>query len=106
MNRIRKGDQVLVITGKNKGQRGDVLRVDGDRVFVSMNLLFGVPREARWCTSARLAAFVGKVTTESSERSLHGERETIGNNAQEERTRRRSHRRPSATLVRRAALPY
>ena len=24
-----------VITGKNKGQRGDVLRVDGDRVFVS-----------------------------------------------------------------------
>ena len=35
MNRIRKGDQVIVITGKNKGQRGDVLRVDGDRVFVS-----------------------------------------------------------------------
>ncbi|MFC4764458.1 50S ribosomal protein L24 [Dyella koreensis] len=40
MNRIRKGDQVLVITGKNKGQRGDVLRVDGDRVFVSnVNLI-------------------------------------------------------------------
>ncbi len=35
MNRIRKGDQVIVITGKNKGQRGDVLRVEGDRVFVS-----------------------------------------------------------------------
>jgi large subunit ribosomal protein L24 len=35
MNRIRKGDQVLVIAGKNKGQRGDVLRVDGDRVYVS-----------------------------------------------------------------------
>ncbi|SEJ52827.1 50S ribosomal protein L24 [Frateuria terrea] len=35
MNRIRKGDQVLVIAGKNKGQRGDVLRVDGDRVFVA-----------------------------------------------------------------------
>ncbi len=35
MNRIRKGDQVLVITGKNKGQRGDVLRVAGDRAFVS-----------------------------------------------------------------------
>ncbi|MEI7036045.1 50S ribosomal protein L24 [Fulvimonas yonginensis] len=35
MNRIRKGDQVIVIAGKNKGQRGDVLRVDGDRVFVS-----------------------------------------------------------------------
>ncbi len=40
MNRIRKGDQVLVITGKNKGQRGDVLRVDGDRVFVyNVNLV-------------------------------------------------------------------
>jgi large subunit ribosomal protein L24 len=35
MNRIRKGDQVLVIAGKNKGQRGDVLRVADDRVFVS-----------------------------------------------------------------------
>ena len=35
MNRIRKGDQVVVITGKAKGQRGDVLRVAGDRVFVS-----------------------------------------------------------------------
>jgi large subunit ribosomal protein L24 len=35
MNRIRKGDQILVITGKNKGQRGDVLRVADDRVFVS-----------------------------------------------------------------------
>ena len=35
MNRIRKGDQVVVITGKSKGQRGDVIRVAGDRVFVS-----------------------------------------------------------------------
>ena len=35
MNRIRKGDNVVVITGKNKDQRGDVLRVDGDRVVVS-----------------------------------------------------------------------
>ncbi|HRN59142.1 MAG TPA: 50S ribosomal protein L24 [Chiayiivirga sp.] len=35
MNRIRKGDHVVVITGKSKGQRGDVLRVAGDRVYVS-----------------------------------------------------------------------
>jgi len=35
MNRIKKGDQVIVIAGKNKGQRGDVLRVAGERVFVS-----------------------------------------------------------------------
>ena len=34
MNRIRKGDTVLVIAGKNKGQHGEVTRVDGDRVFV------------------------------------------------------------------------
>lgn len=40
MNRIRKGDQVVVITGKNKGQRGEVMRVAGDRVFVqNINLI-------------------------------------------------------------------
>jgi large subunit ribosomal protein L24 len=40
MNRIRKGDQVLVITGKNKGQKGEVARVVGDRVIVSnINLI-------------------------------------------------------------------
>ena len=40
MNRIKKGDQVVVTTGKSKGQRGDVLRVDGERVFVSnVNLI-------------------------------------------------------------------
>jgi large subunit ribosomal protein L24 len=40
MNRIRKGDHVVVNTGKNKGQKGEVLRVAGDRVFVqNMNLV-------------------------------------------------------------------
>jgi large subunit ribosomal protein L24 len=40
MNRIRKGDQVVIITGKNKGQRGEVLRVLGDRVAVqNINLV-------------------------------------------------------------------
>ena len=40
MNRIRKGDQVVVITGKSKGQKGEVSRVDGDRVYVSnLNLV-------------------------------------------------------------------
>ncbi|MFT3761723.1 MAG: 50S ribosomal protein L24 [Pseudoxanthomonas sp.] len=34
-NRIKKGDQVVVITGKDKGKQGDVVRVDGDRVVVS-----------------------------------------------------------------------
>src|SRR4249920_663493 len=40
MNRIRKGDQVIVIAGKYKGQRGEVLRVATDRVFVqNINLI-------------------------------------------------------------------
>ena len=40
MNRIRKGDQVVVITGKSKGQRGEVIRVAGDKVVVSnVNLI-------------------------------------------------------------------
>jgi large subunit ribosomal protein L24 len=34
MKRIRKGDQVVVITGKNKGQKGEVLRVVDDKVVV------------------------------------------------------------------------
>ncbi|WP_269531235.1 50S ribosomal protein L24 [Chitinimonas sp. BJYL2] len=35
MNKIRKGDEVVVITGKDKGKRGTVLRVlVGDKVVV------------------------------------------------------------------------
>src|SRR5690606_14453478 len=35
MNRIKKGDEVIVIAGKDKGRRGTVLRVfDNDRVLV------------------------------------------------------------------------
>lgn len=35
MKRIRKGDEVVVIAGRNKGQRGTVLQVmDFDRVLV------------------------------------------------------------------------
>lgn len=35
MNKIRKGDEVVVITGKDKGRRGAVrLRVDDERVVV------------------------------------------------------------------------
>ena len=42
MNRIKKGDQVVVTTGnkKIKGQTGEVLRVDGERVYIAnMNLV-------------------------------------------------------------------
>ena len=34
MKRIRKGDEVIVTTGRSKGQRGHVLRVVGDKLLV------------------------------------------------------------------------
>ena len=35
MNKIRKGDQVIVLTGRDKGKRGAVLqRVDEERILV------------------------------------------------------------------------
>lgn len=35
MNKIRKGDEVIVLTGRDKGKRGTVsLRVDDDRLVV------------------------------------------------------------------------
>jgi large subunit ribosomal protein L24 len=35
MNRIKKGDEVVVLTGKDKGRRGNVIRVmDDNRVLV------------------------------------------------------------------------
>ena len=35
MNRIRKGDQVVVIAGKDKGKKGEITRVAGDRVVIA-----------------------------------------------------------------------
>jgi large subunit ribosomal protein L24 len=35
MKRIKKGDQVIVITGKYKGQRGDVVSMHDERAVVS-----------------------------------------------------------------------
>lgn len=36
MQKIRKDDEVIVLTGRDKGKRGDVTRVlDDDRVYVS-----------------------------------------------------------------------
>ncbi|MDE2344018.1 MAG: 50S ribosomal protein L24 [Betaproteobacteria bacterium] len=34
MRKIRKGDEVIAIAGKDKGKRGSVLRVIGDSAFV------------------------------------------------------------------------
>jgi large subunit ribosomal protein L24 len=40
MKRIRKGDQVIVTTGKNKGQKGEVLRILDEKVVVqNINLV-------------------------------------------------------------------
>jgi ribosomal protein L24 len=61
MKRIRKGDEVLVITGRSKGTRGNVLRVlDKDRLLVeNVNVVKRKPPRAigwhsrRWKTAAR-----------------------------------------------------
>jgi len=34
MNKIRKGDQVVVLSGKDKGRQGTVLDIDGEKVLV------------------------------------------------------------------------
>lgn len=34
MNKIRKGDQVVVITGKDKGKKGSVIQILDDKVVV------------------------------------------------------------------------
>ena len=34
MNKIRKGDEVIVVTGKDKGKRGVVVGIGADRVTV------------------------------------------------------------------------
>ncbi len=40
MSKIRKGDDVIVVTGKDKGKRGTVLQVKNDRVLVeSVNMV-------------------------------------------------------------------
>jgi large subunit ribosomal protein L24 len=40
MKKIRKGDEVIVTTGKDKGKRGTVLSVDGEFVMVEgLNLV-------------------------------------------------------------------
>jgi large subunit ribosomal protein L24 len=34
MNKIRKGDTVVVLSGKDKGRQGTVLSVDGEKIIV------------------------------------------------------------------------
>ena len=47
-NRIKKGDQVVVNAGKDKGKQGEVVRVDGDRVVVAnVNIVKRPPSRTR-----------------------------------------------------------
>ena len=40
MNRIKKGDQVIIIAGADKGKKGEVVRVAGDKLVVqNVNLV-------------------------------------------------------------------
>lgn len=51
MKKIRKGDQVIVIAGKDKGRHGLVLVVNGERVLVEgVNLVkkHVKPNPAKW----------------------------------------------------------
>jgi large subunit ribosomal protein L24 len=34
MNRIKTGDDVIILVGKDKGRRGEIARIMGDRVIV------------------------------------------------------------------------
>ena len=63
-NKIKKGDTVVVLSGKDKGKKGDVVRVDGDRVVVSnVNV---VKRHTKPNPQAGIAGGVVE-----SERSIH-----------------------------------
>lgn len=46
--RIRKNDQVVVISGKEKGKKGRVVRSEGERVFVEgINMITKFARKTR-----------------------------------------------------------
>lgn len=64
MNKIRKGDEVIVLTGKDKGRRGAVLRVDGERVVVE-----GVNRVKKHTKPNPIKGLVGGIV--EKEMSIH-----------------------------------
>jgi large subunit ribosomal protein L24 len=64
MAKIKKGDQIVVITGKEKGKQGTVLSVTGDRVKVEGLNLVKKHKKANQATGAE-----GGIITQ--EASLH-----------------------------------
>ncbi len=75
MNRIRKGDEVIVNTGKDKGRRGVVLRVlDTDRVVVE-----GINRVKRHTRPNPMSGVAGGVV--EKEMSIHVSNVALFNSA-------------------------
>ena len=65
MNRIRKGDEVVVLAGRDKGKRGTVLRrVDADHVVVEG--VNRVKKHTKVTTTTRGAQTGGIVTQEAA----------------------------------------
>ena len=61
MNRIRKGDEVIVIAGRDKGKRGNVLRVmtDGRLVVADINMVKRHTKPRPATNAAEAAVLIG-----------------------------------------------
>ncbi|MEI6649742.1 MAG: 50S ribosomal protein L24 [Actinomycetes bacterium] len=66
MAKIKKGDTVLVIAGKDKGQTGKVLRVDKDAERLLIEGVNRVMRHTKETTSDRGVKVGGILTVEAS----------------------------------------
>lgn len=74
MNKIRKGDEIVVLTGKDKGKRGTVLRcVDAERVVVE-----GVNRVKKHARPNPVKGQVGGIV--EKEMPIHGHRPAVDMN--------------------------
>ena len=55
MKKIRKGDEVMVVAGKDKGRRGTVQRLEDDRVLVDgVNVVRKHGKVIRWAPKERI----------------------------------------------------
>ncbi len=74
MLKIRKNDDVIIITGKDKGNRGSVVRVLGDRLLVS-----GINKVKKHQKPNPVKGLTGGIV--SQERSIHVSNVAIYNKA-------------------------
>ena len=76
MERIRKGDEVVVITGKDKGKRGTVLRrADSDHLVVERSRQR--ESESHKCGNDRADRENGEEHTDKECRRQHGNEDDI-----------------------------